>query len=176
MRRLLPFLIAGVVLLAAGVASFALGGTERRPSAVPPLVTPRLRALWDKDPTARAAAAQTDDELAPEEDAPVLNVVSAGGLPEEPGRHDFEQAMAKVRPRVDQCRQLEQFVGLVQVRVVIERSGGVKSAQTLPPLDETQTGQCVAKAVRYAAFPRFRGTLTPTIELIYPFYFRPGDN
>ena len=177
MRRVLPFLIAGVLVAVVGVTSFALGGTERRPQAVPPIQTPRLRALWDKNQAARAANASPDDDFAVGEDeAPVLNVVTAGGLPEEPFRHEFEQAMEKVRSRVDLCRPLEQFVGLVQVRVVIDRSGGVRSAQALPPLDESQTGQCVAKAVRYASFPRFRGTLTPTIELIYPFYFRPSDN
>ena len=60
--------------------------------------------------------------------------------------------------------------------MVIDRSGGVKSAHALEPLDETATGQCVAEEVRHASFPHFRGTLTPTIELTYPFYFRPKDN
>ena len=59
---------------------------------------------------------------------------------------------------------------------MIDRSGNVKSAQALEPLDQTQTGQCVAKESRHASFPRFRGTLTPTIELTYPVYFRPADN
>src|SRR4051812_2688327 len=119
MRRFIPLIAVGVAVVIAGVTTLALGGTERRPSAVPPIQTPRLRALWDKDPNAPAAKAASDDELAAEEDAPVLNVVAAGGLPEEPGRHDFEQAMEKVRSRLLNCQSLEQFVGTVQVRMVI---------------------------------------------------------
>ncbi len=157
--------------------SLGLGSAARRPTTVPPLTTPRLRALWGQDQAAGAANASPDDDFgAPDDDAPVLTVLKAGGLPEEPPRHDLEQAMEKVRPRVEQCQSLEQFVGIVQVHLVIERSGGVKSAQAVAPLDETQTGQCVAKAARSALFPRFRGTLTPTIELVFPFYFRPADN
>jgi hypothetical protein len=84
--------------------------------------------------------------------------------------------MLKIMPKLMECQTLEQFVGTVQVHLVIDRSGNVKSAQALQPLDQTQTGQCVAKESRHASFPRFRGMLTPTIELTYPVYFRPADN
>ena len=176
MRRVIPLLAVVVAVAIAGLTTLAMGGTERRPADVPPLKTPRLRALWDKDPAAHAANPAPEDENAPEDETPTLNVLTAGGLPEEPDRHDLEEAMEKVRKRVESCQSLEQLAGIVQVRLVIDRSGNVKSAHALEPLDQTQTGQCVAREVRHASFPRFRGTLTPTIELIYPFYFRPSDN
>jgi hypothetical protein len=167
----------GVAIAVAGLTTLALGGTERRPTTPPAIQTPRLRALWEKDPAVRAANVASDDEFAPaDDDAPVMNVVTAGGLPEEPGRHDFEQAMLKIMPKLIACQSVEQLVGIVQVHLVIDKSGNVKSAQALPPIDQTQTGQCVAKESRHASFPRFRGTLTPTIELTYPIYFRPADN
>jgi hypothetical protein len=176
MKRLVPLLAVLVVLAIAGVTAFALGGTERKPNQVPPLRTPRLKALWERDPSAPAAPPSADDESTAEDETPTLSVLTAGGLPEEPNRHDLEDAMDKVKKHVDKCQTLEQFAGIVQVRVVIDRSGNVKNAHALEPLDQTQTGLCVAKEVRHASFPRFRGTLTPTIELIYPFYFRPADN
>jgi hypothetical protein len=176
MRRWGPVIAVAVVLAGASLASFALGGTERRPSAVPPLQTARLRALWGGDASTRAGVAADDDFAPAEDETPTLNVLTAGGLPEEPGRHDFETAMDKVRRRVEECGKLEQFVGTVQVHLVIDRGGGVRSAKAMPPVDETRTGQCVAQEVRHASFARFRGDLTPTIELIYPFYFRPSDN
>jgi hypothetical protein len=176
MKRALPFLAVLVAVAVAGVATLAMGGTERRPSNVPPLMTPRLRALWDTDPAARVAKAAVDDENAAEDETPTLKVLTAGGLPEDPDRHDLEDAMEKVRKRVEACQALEQLAGIVQVRVVIDRSGSVKSAHALEPLDETQTGQCVAREVKHAVFPPFRGTLTPTVELVFPFYFRPADN
>ena len=177
MRKYIPWIAAGVAIAIAGLTTLALGGTERRPTAVPPIQTARLKGLWEKDPAARSANVASDDEFAPaDDDVPVMNVVAAGGLPEEPGRHDFENAMLKIMPRLMSCQTLESFVGTVQVHLVIDRSGNVKSAQALQPLDQTQTGQCVAKESRHASFPRFRGTLTPTIELTFPVYFRPPDN
>jgi hypothetical protein len=175
MKRVIPFVAVLVILAVGGVATLAMGRTDRRPSDVPPLQTPRLRALWDKD-APRVANPSVDDENAPEDETPTLNVLTAGGLPEEPNRHDLEDAMERVRKRVEACQSLEQLAGVVQVQMTIDRSGNVKSAHTLPPLDATQTGQCVAREVRHASFPRFRGTLTPTIELTFPFYFRPADN
>src|SRR5438105_10872300 len=128
MRRVLPLLAVLVAVAVAGVATLAMGGTERRPADVPPLRTPRLRALWDKDPAAHAANPALDDENAPEDETPTLNVLTAGGLPEEPDRHDLEDALEKVRKRVEGCQALEQLAGIVQVRVVIDRSGNVKNA------------------------------------------------
>jgi hypothetical protein len=176
MRRVIPLLVILAAVAVAGAATLAMGGTERRPSDVPPLKTPRLRALWEKDPAAQAAHPAQEDENAPEDETPTLNVLTAGGLPEDPDRHEMEAAMDKVRKRVEACQSLEQLAGIIQVRLVIDRSGNVRSAHVLPPLDETQTGLCVAREVKHASFPRFRGTLTPTVELIYPFYFRPADN
>jgi hypothetical protein len=175
MKRVLPLVALAAALAVSGATIFATSyaRTERRAAAAPPIVTPRLKALWGG--AAQAANPAADDENAPEDETPTLNVLTAGALPEEPNRHDLEDAMEKIRTHVDECQALEQFAGTVQVRVVIDRSGSVKSAQAVEPLDETQTGQCVAREVKHATFPRFRGTLTPTIELVYPFYFRPAE-
>jgi hypothetical protein len=177
MKRLIPVVAVLVALAIAGVTALALGGADHRPAAVPPLGTPRLKALWDK-PTAAPAAPVTEEDNPSDDETPTptLNVLTAGGLPEEPNRHDLEDAMEKVRKNVEACQLLEQFAGIVQVRVTIDRSGTVKNVRALEPLDETQTGQCVAKEVKHASFPPFRGTLNPTIELVYPFYFKPPDN
>jgi outer membrane biosynthesis protein TonB len=175
LKRILPYFAILLALACAGVTTFALGGTERRPTAVPPIQTARLRALWQPDPK-KPSQTTEDDPTAPEDETPTLNVLTAGGLPEEPGRRDLELSMGKMQPQVELCKRAEPFSGIVQVRVVIDRSGVVKSAQALPPLEQNPIGQCVAKAVRQASFPKFRGTLNPTIELTYPFYFRPADN
>src|SRR4051794_659979 len=98
MRRFIPYLAVAVAAGIAGVTSFALGRNERRPTAVPPLQTPRLRTLWDKDSAARSAANPLpEDDTAVEEETPTLNVLTKGGLPEEPGRRDLEAGMEKIR-------------------------------------------------------------------------------
>jgi hypothetical protein len=170
---------AGVaVVLVAAVGFGFIDSAGRSPEAPPPITTTRLRTLWIGAAPVKAAAAPSangaSDEELPADDP--LAVVETDGLPEEPSRHDFELAMAKVQAAVDACQALEQFVGTVQVHAVINKNGLLQSAQALPPLDTTETGKCVAKAVRAAQLPKFRGTLTPTIELTYPFYFRPSDN
>lgn len=69
------------------------------------------------------------------------------------------------------CRDVEQFAGILTVRLVIARSGNLQSAQVQPPAAETRTADCVKHALRGLQFPRFRGTYTPTIEWTYPFLF-----
>ena len=171
---------AALALLAIG--AFRLGRSEPPARPAPPIATPRLRALWSGEPPPpvenkpRPMAASAPEEEAPAEEE-ALPVRAVGEAPELLGRRELEAGVARARRVVDQCQDLEQFVGTIKVRIVIARSGGVQSAQALPPLDETQTGECVAKAIRHhASFARFKGTLYPTMELTYAFYFAPADN
>jgi hypothetical protein len=143
--------------------------------------TPRVRTLRPPHPVRAAAAADAgartpDDETA--EDTPPAPVAAGpNDLPEQPSRHDLEAGMERVKKQVARCQSLEQVTGALWVRVVIARSGSVQSVSALPPHDKTPTGECVAKAVKHeASFPRFRGELTPTVELTFPFYFRGASD
>jgi hypothetical protein len=111
------------------------------------------------------------DEIGGSEDAPLMPV-GTKELPEQLDRRQLEAAMAKVK--IDKCKIADEppFAGTLTVRVTIAKSGNVQSVAVLPPADTSATGACVAKQIRReAAFPAFRGTLLPTIELTYPFLF-----
>src|SRR5262245_8483722 len=96
-----------------------------------------------------------EDEPAAEE--PTARPVQSGP-PEMLNRHDLENAIAKLKPKVLQCRDLEQYTGLMEVKVVIAKSGSVQSLSVLPPVAQTRTAECVKHALRGLSFPRFRGT------------------
>jgi hypothetical protein len=114
------------------------------------------------------AVAQPEDE--PAADEPTARPVQSGP-PEMLNRHDLENAMLKVRPKVMQCHDLEQFTGTLTVRLVVAKNGSVQSTTVLPPGEKTRTADCVKKALHTLSFPRFRGTFIPTIEWTYPFVF-----
>ena len=116
----------------------------------------------------RAAVAQPEDEPVAEE--PTAQPVQSGP-PEQLTRHDLEAAIDKVKPRVMQCREVEQFAGFLTVKLTVERNGSVKSAAVQPPVDKTHTAECVKRALHGLAFPAFRGTWVPQIEWSYPFVF-----
>ena len=110
MRRLaLP--IAVVVALTAGARGRGDGrkraaaerGAAAADAALARAVGPRFHCARGLRPTSEFAG--TEDET------PTLNVLTAGGTPEEPNRRDLELAMDKVRQRVEECHSLEQFVG-----------------------------------------------------------------
>jgi hypothetical protein len=116
----------------------------------------------------RSTVAQPEDEPVAED--PAAAPVQAGP-PEQLNRHDLENAMDKVKPKVLACRDVEQYTGFVTVKLVIDKSGSVKSAQIDVPPDKQKTADCVRHALRGLAFPRFRGTYIPQIEWRYPFVF-----
>jgi hypothetical protein len=161
-----------LLLLALGVVVAAWQRLRPAPSVrIPKLEPPRpvrVAAASDGGVSSHAAEDEPAADDAPPERAPTE-------LPEHPGRRDFEASMARVKHAVGRCQSLEQVSGTVTVRLVIGRSGGVQSAVALPPYDRTRTGECVVRAVKQATFPRFRGEPTPTVELIYPFYFRDSN-
>jgi len=134
--------------------------------SLPPPVTraPRKARV---DPR-HAAVAQPEDEPVAEE--PTAEPVHAGP-PEQLNRHDLEAVIDRVRPKVLQCRDVEQFGGFLTVKLLIEKNGSVRSIQVQPPVDKTRTADCVKHALRGLSFPRFRGTYIPEIEWSYPFLF-----
>jgi hypothetical protein len=137
-------------------------------AATPPPVR-TLRLVRPSDGATKAvpsAAAAPGDEV---EEEPAAERAELSG--EEPTRRDLEAGMAAAEARVLACRSVENFAGLLSVRVVITRGGQVQSATVLPPNDQTPTASCVAHAVQSATFAHFRGQLHPTVELIYPFSF-----
>src|SRR5690348_11474920 len=114
------------------------------------------------------SVAQPEDE--PVADEPVAQPVQAGP-PEQLTRHDLENAIDKVKPKVLACKDVEQYSGFLTVKMIIDKSGNLKSAQVQPPVDKTRTADCVKHALRGLSFPRFRGTYIPQIEWSYPFLF-----
>ena len=158
--------VAGVGALGAALAVWLL----REPTGamvVPPLHPPRLRASNDPGKPAEAPENETVTE-----DTPTMPVGTVE-LPEQLDRRQLEAGMAKVKDHVERCRGLEAFVGTITVKLTIAKSGNVQSVSLVSPLLRTATTDCVTKAAHNASFPRFRGTLLPTIELTYPFLF-PG--
>ena len=115
-----------------------------------------------------ALVTQPEDEPVAEE--PAAQPVQAGP-PEQLNRHDLEGALDKLKPKVLQCREVEQFSGFLTVRMTIEKNGSVRSVAVLPPVDKTRTADCVKHALHGLTFPRFRGTYIPQIEWSYPFLF-----
>ncbi len=117
--------------------------------------------------TAQPARPPAPDDEPPAEETP------APAQNDGPTRRDLEAGMEQVKKQVWRCHDVEQFQGLLNVHLVITRAGSVQSAQVLPPLDKTETATCVVRAVKQASFARFRGAENPTVELTWPFFFRP---
>jgi hypothetical protein len=136
------------------------------PAPVAHQMRKKPRPALEGDPA--AAVAQPEDE--PAADEPAARPVQSGP-PEMLNRHDLENAILKVHPKVMQCHDVEQFTGTLMVRLVIAKSGNLQSTTVLPPGEKTRTAECVKKALHNLSFPRFRGTFIPTIEWTYPFVF-----
>lgn len=158
-------ILLGVVAGAAALAAAWVLAAPDPPLRVPPLHPPHV--VRAPQAATRAPGASDEDPIV--DDLPPTPASAA----DEPTRRDLEAGMEKTKKLVGRCQSLEQFAGTLTVRVVIARSGNVQSVSAVPPFDKTLTGECVVKAVkREASFPRFRGEQTPTVELIYPFFFR----
>lgn len=161
---------AAVVLLLAALAGWSFYAPDH-PATAPPLDPPRLPS----------AASRSKPEGAPDNEAPVEDLptmpVGTIELPEQLDRRQLEAGMEKARKHVERCRAVEPFTGTLTVRVTIAKNGNVQSVALLPPpetIDKTPFGECVKKALKLrGSFPRFRGTVLPTIELQYPYLFGP---
>lgn len=168
MNRALPWALgSAVAFLALSVVIWYVRGPVGAVAA-PPLDPPHL-----KGPSA-ASKRGTD---APENEAVVEDLptmpVGTTDLPEQLDRRQLEAGMTKVKSQLPKCRPDVPFVGTVIVRLTIGKSGNVQSAQVVQPPEKTPFSECLAKVVKSASFPRFRGTVVPAIELTYPFLFKP---
>ena len=157
--------IVALWIVCAGVCAWVWLRPMHEGSLPPPVA--RAARKPRANPRAAVVAAPEDEPVAEE---PVAAPVQSGP-PEQLNRHDLENAIDKVKPKVLACRDVEQYSGLLSVKLVVAKSGNLQSASVEPPVDKTRTADCVKHALRGLAFPRFRGTLLPTIEWTYPFLF-----
>jgi hypothetical protein len=139
-------------------------------SLPPPVARGPRKARPLADPRRGALVAPEDEPVAED---PAAAPVQAGP-PEKLGRHDLENAIDKVRGNVLACRDVEQYSGILTVKMTIAKSGNLQSVSVMPPVDKTRTAECVKRALHHLSFPRFRGTVMPTIEWSYPFLFKDG--
>ena len=89
-----------------------------------------------------------------------------GSLPEAPSREAITAAMGKIKGRVQACYEKFQQTGVATVELAIAKTGKVQSANVSGKFADSETGACVAGAVKTASFPRFKG---PTLKIDYPF-------
>jgi hypothetical protein len=153
--------VAGALALGLWLTHTPSAKVEAQPLHVPKLTNAQPKAHSTDSP----------ENEGPAEEAPLMPVGTAD-LPEQLDRRQLEAGMAKAKIQIERCRRLEEFVGSLTVKLTIAKSGNVQSAVLVSPADKSQTSDCVLKTVRNASFPRFRGTLLPTVELTYPLLFR----
>ncbi|MCA9670114.1 MAG: AgmX/PglI C-terminal domain-containing protein, partial [Myxococcales bacterium] len=87
-------------------------------------------------------------------------------LPSQLNMNQIRTVMRKIRGRVQGCYDKFQIEGRATARVQIAPSGRVKSVVIKGKFFGTDTGNCVAKAVRGARFPKFSGKM---MTIKYPF-------
>jgi hypothetical protein len=88
------------------------------------------------------------------------------GLPDSLSREAITQAMGRIKARVQACYEKFQQPGVVTAQVSIAPSGKVSQVGISGKFEGTETGSCVAAAVRSASFARFRGQ---PLSIDYPF-------
>src|SRR5262249_25616551 len=89
-------------------------------------------------------------------------------LPDALLRPDIQRGMAAVKPHVNACYSQFNVPGIVNGTVTINPSGRVAAASAKDKFAGTPTGDCVARAVRAASFPRFKPS-TGQMTVDYPF-------
>ena len=159
--------IAALWIVCAAVIAWVWLRPMHEGTLPPPVVRAPRKARSATDPRHQAVAQPEDEPVAEE---PAAQPVHAGP-PEQLNRHDLETAIDKYKPKVLQCRDVEQFTGFLTVKLTIEKNGAVRSVAVQPPLDKTHTADCVKHALKGLSFPHFRGTWIPQIEWSYPFLF-----
>ncbi|MDD5308280.1 MAG: hypothetical protein PHU25_13235 [Deltaproteobacteria bacterium] len=87
-----------------------------------------------------------------------------GALPETLERADVQAGMAGVADRVANCGQGQ--AGTVSIRVIIGNDGRVLDARATGEFAGTPIGQCAARTLLAAKFPRFTN---PKLIVTYPF-------
>ena len=92
---------------------------------------------------------------------------AAGSLPAALTRSDVKDGMSGIKARVQVCYDKFKQSGIVTIKVRIEPDGSVSSAEAVDSkFRATDTGTCVADAVRKATFRKFSGA---PMTLNYPF-------
>ncbi|HXU71669.1 MAG TPA: GYF domain-containing protein [Polyangia bacterium] len=120
--------------------------------------------LNDASPESKPAAAKKERPAAREE---------SGGddssLPSELDKGQIVSGMQRIKGRVGGCFDQYKVPGMANVAVTIAGSGRVSSANVTGQFAGTPTGDCVAKAVKSASFPKFKGSPQ---SIVYPFILR----
>jgi predicted Zn finger-like uncharacterized protein len=98
---------------------------------------------------------------------------AAGGggesLPDQLDKQQIVGGMTRVKSRVADCYTQYKVPGMVSVALTIGNSGHVTNATSGGSFAGTPTGDCVARAVKSATFPRFKGSPQ---SINYPFILR----
>ena len=95
--------------------------------------------------------------------------VPAQNLPAQLHSNEIQAAMRALGPQISACFAHFHVPGTVVVSGVIGGGGRMQSSRVAGAFANTPTGDCVARAVRKAAFPRFSGR---PISVSYPFILR----
>src|SRR5262249_15661269 len=82
-------------------------------------------------------------------------------LPDTLDKGQIVAGMGKVKSNVTACYDQYHVPGMAMVALTIAPSGKVSSANVTGQFAGTPTGECVAKAVKKASFPRFKGAPMP---------------
>lgn len=87
-------------------------------------------------------------------------------LPKQLTMNQIRKAMRAIKPRVTACYDKYQIEGTARVKLSIAPAGKPSSVKVKGKFFGTDTGNCVAKAVRRARFPKFSGK---QMSITFPF-------
>lgn len=132
-------------------------------AAKPAAPAPAAAPANPRDELDQLLASSTADDARGKVAAPSAD---EGNLPEAPSREAITAAMGKIKGRVNACYEKFQQNGVATVELSIAKTGKVQSATVNGKFADSDTGTCVANAVKAASFPRFKG---PTLKIDYPF-------
>jgi len=118
--------------------------------------------------------ASPESKPAPKKAAAAAREESSGGgedssLPDQLDKGQIVNGMQKIKSRVSSCFDQFKVPGMANVAVTIAGSGRVSSSNVTGQFAGTPTGDCVAKAVKGASFPKFKGSPQ---SIVYPFILR----
>ena len=98
--------------------------------------------------------------------APRPTAAPASDLPQMLNMNQIRTGMRKIRGRIQACYDKFQIEGKATVRLTIKKNGAVSAAKVKGKFFGTDTGTCVAAAVKKARFPKFGGK---DMTITYPF-------
>lgn len=142
-------------------ATDAIAAVTNKPEAAPtptPAAEPKRGNSGDDELGALLDGQGGGEKAAPADDAPAL--------PEKLSPGDVKTGMAAVKARVQGCYDKYQQAGAVKIKAKIEPDGTVSTAEASGEFAGTDTGTCVANAVKNAKFPKTSGQ---GLAITYPF-------